>query len=495
MYKFIRIENIITMQNFIIKITNIVGTSSIITDEQHKKSYETDWRKRFYGSAIAVVFPKSTHEIVLIVKLCNQSNISITPQGGNTSLCGGATPLQNNDIPQIIINLSKMNQIIDFDINNNSITIEAGCTLTQISNYALDHGLYFPLSIASEDSCQIGGNIATNAGGVHVIKYGSMRNLVLGLEVILPDGNIINQLHQLRKNNTNFDLKQLFIGSEGTLGIITKATLALYPKPLAFYTGLIGVTSISHALILLNQLKSHFNPCAFEIINKNTQDVYNDVFQDNLIPIHSEWLILFEIELFNLHTTSQQNHEYKYEGEMINDTIVAILQNQHINLNNVIIAQSNQEREQLWHIREHIPLAEHATGFAIKHDIALPISAIDEFISTNTQHLNNLNELQIIKHKLIIFGHLGDGNLHYNIQFTNHDKIQLAKLESKVNTIIYNDLIKYNGTFSAEHGIGQLKTSWYKQYSDQYAYNIAQSIKQLMDPKCLFNPNKIFSLD
>ena len=477
------------IQNFIKSLIKLVGIDSVVSESLLKKPDETDWRNRFYGESIAVVFPTSTEIVVKVVEFCNNSNISIIPQGGNTSLCGGSVPLTKSNKLQLILNLSKMNKILGFNHQNNIITVEAGCTLQTVANYANGNSLYFPLNIASKGSCQIGGNIATNAGGIHVIKYGTMRNLVLGLEAVLSDGTIVNQLNQLHKNNTNFDLKQLFIGSEGTLGIITKANLALYPQPLAFFTGFIGVDSIIQALDILNQFKAKSDICAFEIINKEAQDLYNNTFKNKQIPIQHEWVILFEAELFDLDIT---NNDYQIAQDKITLALISILQKQKINLDHIIIANNNKEREEFWHIRENIPLVEKTSGVAIKHDIAIPLNQISSFINKNIQNLDKNDALSKIPHKKIIFGHLGDGNLHYNIQFFTHDKLLIEKLEPEINQMVYDDLTEFGGTFSAEHGIGQLKTLCYQKYCDPASYKIAKQIKILLDPKSLLNPAKIF---
>ncbi|MCE2705852.1 MAG: FAD-binding oxidoreductase [Proteobacteria bacterium] len=458
------------MLNFVEKLYSILDASCIIVDTKLKVSHETDWRNKYFCESLAVVFPKSTKEIQQIILLCNKYQIKITPQGGNTSTCGASVPT-NNLGAHIILNLSKLNKIIELDIDNLSITLESGCLLQQVIDEANKINLYFPLKIASSGICQIGGNIATNAGGIHVVKYGTMRDLTLGLEVILPNGEIINQLHKLRKNNTNFDLKQLFIGSEGTLGIITKATLKLFSKPLDFFTLMFGVSTIENAINLLSEFKLNgIIPSAFEIINKHTQKVYNDNFLDNQLPIQDEWIILCEVEC---------NEPFN------NDKITDILETFGIDFNKVVIASNETERKNLWSIREHIPIAEKTSGFALKYDISLPISNIPKFIQTNSGNLSSLD----INLNIIIFGHLGDGNLHYNIPLTNKIK---PDYEDKISNIVYSDVVLLDGSISAEHGIGQLKKEWFKKFYDSSSYILAKSIKHLIDPDDIFNPGKIF---
>lgn len=451
------------------QIIKICGHNHVISDHKNQTPYITDWRKRYVGESLAVIKPQTPQQIVQLIDLCQKYKISIIPQGGNTSLCGGSVPLSISDTPQIVINLSLLNQILDIDIKNNSITVEAGCTLEQIINYAQLHNRYFPLHIASLGSCQIGGNIATNAGGINVIKYGMLRDLILGLEVILPNGDKIDQLNTLRKNNTYLDLKQFFIGSEGTLGIITKAVLRLFPMPKGYITGLIAVQSISKAIKLLNQLMHDFEVNAYEIIGKNICDIYNQVFPSDTIPISANWLILFELEENNL------------------DQVLEVIANYPINHQELILNDNTTSRQKLWKIRENMPLAEKAYGIAIKHDISLPISQIENFIQQN--------QINFQKHypnaQIIVFGHLGDGNLHYNIQLGSNEET-LAN-EAQINQIVYNDVIALNGSISAEHGIGQLKAHWFKNTSQAESYTLAKQLKNLIDPHSIFNPNKVFT--
>ncbi|HMT02994.1 MAG TPA: FAD-binding oxidoreductase [Burkholderiales bacterium] len=459
------------MKNIINEFIAVLDEKSVISDNFLKEPYETDWRNRYKNNALAVLLPENTFQISLIIKICEKYKIGIIPQGGNTSLCGSSIPTSLQS-PQVIINLKKLNKILTVDINNSNIIIESGCTLKQIQEEAAKYNLYFPLSMSSEGNCQIGGNIATNAGGIHVIKYGTMRDLILGVEIVLANGEIINQLQSLRKNNTNFDLKQLFIGSEGTLGIITKASLKLYPQPQNYCTSLIAIKSLANAIKILQELKP-FNLCAFEIMDKNSQLIYNQHFTNRKIAIEENWLILFELETdinFNI------------------DIITKILYNNKVNMNQVILASNHKERKKIWQIREELPLAEKSNGFAIKHDISLPISNIEEFINANTNNIMNKYHKAFIN----IFGHLGDGNLHYNVNFPMQSKDYIETQEITINQIVYEDVIKFGGSFSAEHGIGILKKSWFKKYYDINSYNLAKSIKILLDPNNILNPGKVF---
>lgn len=456
------------MQEFIKELTTILDSSQIVTDVSFKSTYETDWRKIYTGIAIAVLLPKNTAEIISIINLCNKFNIKITPQGGNTSTCGGAIPSNNNT--NVIINLKKMNQIISINLDNNSVVVEAGCTLHELNSYLDDFDLFFPIKIASEQNCQIGGNVATNAGGIHVIKYGMMRNLILGLEVITADAKVNNQLKSLYKDNTNFDIKQLFIGSEGTLGIVTKVSLRVYPKPTNLITIYLTVKSIKDALNLKKQLLQLGIPLsAFEIINRYTLEIYNHAFNDLKLPIKNNWSLLIEIEDYCFVDIISSFYEIlvKYDDDCI-------------------IATNKKECDLLWQIRERIPLAEKLSKPSIKFDISLPINNIEKFIEQIENSLCQFNQ----SINFIIFGHLGDGNLHFNLQFDNIKIIE--ELRYKVSDLVYNTLTNLGGSISAEHGIGLAKKFWYHKYEDPIILEKKKLIKQIFDPNNLFNPNIIY---
>ena len=442
------------------KIRSLVGHEYFITN--NLEQYQKEWRNRYSFSSIGVVLPNSVSQIQNIVTLCQEFNVAIVPQGGNTSLCIQAIPNGSN-CPQLILNLKRLNKIIEVNQCNSSIKVEAGCILSKVQQVALQHDLYFPLSIGSEGSSQIGGNIATNAGGIHVLKYGMMRDLVLGLKVVDANGRLINMDNSLRKVNTNFDLKQLYIGSEGTLGIIVEANLKLFNIPKQLQTCLIGVATLNEAVNILNILKKQSDLFAFEIINQKAQMVYNLFFKNNQLPVSDSWLILCEV----IAPTADVFYS--------------------INNDNIIIATNEIQRRALWLIRENIPLAEKKYGIAVKHDISLPIDKINDFVTQNQNHILD----QYPEAELIIFGHLGDGNLHYNVKINNSNN-DFRYDEQIINNIVYTDVYKYNGSFSAEHGIGMLKAGLYKKYTDINSYFVAYNIKKLLDPNNLFNPSKIY---
>jgi FAD/FMN-containing dehydrogenase len=461
--------------HFIEEIQTRLSSYQILINEEDKKSYETDWRGRYQGDSLAVVFPKTIDEVIWTVQCCIKHNIKIVPQSGNTSLCGGSVPITS--IPSIIINLSKLNQIREIDLDNNTITVESGVILGQLSDLALKNDRLFPLSMASEGSAQIGGVISTNAGGTAVIRYGTMRALVLGLEVVLPSGELWQGLTGLRKDNTGYDLKQLFIGAEGTLGIITAATLKLLPLPKTKEVYWATTNSVQHTVNVLNHLKKIIGDqiCAFEIISSACLQLIKKHFPQLVLPHHEEgdWAILIELDYFN---EPQDNHS------IFMDCI------EKGTVNDVAIAVNEQQRDHFWSIREHIPLAEKREGFSIKHDISLPISSIPQFI------LEAINEVSKLIPSVgnVCFGHLGDGNLHFN--FTNPSQMtkeEFLSLTPTVNQIVYDLVYHFNGSLSAEHGIGQLKVNSLKKYKSQLELSLMQKIKYAIDPTNIMNPGKM----
>jgi|LauGreDrversion4_2_1035121.scaffolds.fasta_scaffold120938_2 FAD/FMN-containing dehydrogenase len=459
------------------QLCQICGQDNVLDNPQLTDPYTHDWRKRYHGSAIAVVFPETQLQIQELVRFCQAQQIAIIPQGGNTSTCGAATPLSDYARAQLIINLQRMNQIISLDRDNYSLTVEAGCTLQQVQEYASAHGLYFPLSLASQGSCQIGGNLATNAGGVQVLKYGMIRDLTLGLRAVLANGEVLDGLTALRKDNTYLELKQLLIGSEGTLGIITHATFKLFPMPPAYCTLMFPVSSIAQALQLLQALKTYYtnNVSAFEIIKRDSWQIYQNYFDFKHEICDAPWSIICEIEINN---------------DFVLENLLTLLEQNEIDLSQSIVASSEQERQYLWQLREQIPLAEKQHGYAAKHDISLPLSQLEDFVASNSTKLKKLEPCGYFS----IFGHLGDGNLHYNFGLAGADSQQIRELEQLVNPLVYNDIIVRGGSISAEHGIGQSKNHWLQQFCDPVSYQLMQQLKQQLDPSNLLNPGKIFNL-
>ena len=461
------------MSELLARFAAITGAANLLTRAEDIAPFVTDWRKRYTGLPLAVALPASTAEVAALVRLCAEENIAIVPQGGNTSTCGAATP--DGSGKQLLIAMRRMKQIRQLDAANHAITVEAGCTLAQVQAAAEAANRLFPLSLASEGSCQIGGNLSTNAGGVAVLRYGTMRELTLGLEVVLPDGRVINQLSALRKDTSGLDVKQLFIGAEGQLGLITAATLKLFPRPTAHATAMVGVDSSEAAITLLNALKHAFGD------RLTTFEMMSDVCQQLLakhkpgqLPFFAPWALL--IELSDSGDSASLQHK-------LADWLSAA------NLADAVIAHSEADRRRLWQLREDISETQKLDGPSIKHDIGVPTSAIPAFIRdcgiALQQAFPNV--------RIIAFGHAGDGNLHYNVSFTRPDNANLFDDEASVNAIVYQQVYHYHGTLAAEHGVGQLKAHWLQQYKDPSSLAVMRAVKQAIDPQGIMNPGKWLS--
>ncbi|ULJ64682.1 FAD-binding oxidoreductase [Wielerella bovis] len=430
-----------------------------------------DQRKRYVSQNCLVVQPKSVENVQKIVRFCAENRIPITPQGGNTGTVGGSFA-QNG----IVLNVSKLNQIRNINLADNTITVDSGCILQNIQTAAAEVNRFFPLSLASQGSCQIGGNIATNAGGLNVLRYGTMRDLVMGLEIVLPNGEIISHLPPLHKNTTAYELKHLFIGSEGTLGIITGATLKLFAPPQTIATAWIGVESIQAAVQLLSLVKNHFAErlCSFELISEFSLHI-SAQHSHITPPTQSAWHILLEL------TDSLKRDD-------LGDLLAEFLYQNHYE--NSVLAQSEQERQDLWTLRENISASQRALGANIKHDIAVPIVHVADFVANcSAELMQKYPEMQ-----LVIFGHLGDGSLHYNtfLPVKNNDVYQY---EDAINTVVYHHVIAQNGTIAAEHGIGSLKKHWLHTVRTPDEIALMRAIKTQLDPHGLFNPNKLLPSD
>ncbi|TAK89452.1 MAG: FAD-binding oxidoreductase [Burkholderiaceae bacterium] len=463
---------------FLSDLASLIGAHHVLTAPQDVAPYLTDWRQRYTGQALAVVAPATTEEVAAIVKRCAAERIGIVPQGGNTGLCGGATP--DTSGTQIVLSLRRLQRIRAVDPLNNTLTVEAGVTLLQAQEAAHAAERLFPLSLASEGSCTIGGNLATNAGGTAVLRYGNARELTLGLEVVTAQGEIWQGLTGLRKDNTGYDLRDLFIGAEGTLGIITAATLKLYPLPKATATALVSVNTLAHALQLLTLAQSHaaaalttfeaMSDLCLRLVNKHTQ---------RPLPFAQGAPYAVLLELSDL--------ESEEHAQSVLNTLLAAALEKGI-AQDAIIASSLQQAQQLWALRERIPEAEALEGRNIKHDISLPLSRLAEFCERCEQALHALGTpLQ-----LVVFGHLGDGNLHYNIALPKKTDVPAFALwQEKINRVVYKTVAECSGSISAEHGIGQLKRDTLPHYKDATALRLMRSIKQALDPLGIMNPGKV----
>ena len=466
-------------ESYINKLIKIVGNKNIITRKKDMEKYLKEWRGVYNGAAGAIVKPKSTKEISKILEFSYKKNISCIPQGGNTGLVGGQIPF-NTD--HIVISLERMNKIREINKIDQSITVEGGLILSNLQKECEENNLFFPLSLASEGSCSVGGNIATNAGGVAVLHYGNTRELVMGLEIVLPDGSVINNLKTLIKDNTGYSIKDLFVGSEGTLGIITAATLKVFPKPKRIYTALVSVNSPKNSIKILNYIKDNLSIplTAFELMNDFSVKLVEKHIDNILIPIEKfKWLILIEFSSIE---------DSKNEKNKIEKILMKII-DQNL-ANNIFISQSLNQTKNIWHIRESISEAQKKEGGSIKNDISVPIKDISEFINTAVK----ISKKQIPGSRNVIFGHIGDGNIHFNIsQPIKSNKAEFLGREKDLREQIIKLTIKLNGSFSAEHGIGLARKEDLKKYKKKDV-EVLKSIKNSFDPKNIMNPGKIIDI-
>lgn len=467
------------MTEFIERLRAIVGEAHVLLDPADRAAYQKDWRGRYQADAVCVVRPASTQEVADVVRACAQSGYAIVPQGGNTSHVGGSVPLGNGR--EVIISTSRMNRILSVDAPNNTMTVEAGTTLAAVQAAALDVERLFPLSLASEGSCQIGGNLASNAGGVHVLRYGNMRDLVLGIEAVLPDGRIWNGLRGLRKDNTGYDLKHLFIGSEGTLGIITAAVLKLFPLPRARAVAWVAVPDAETSLKLFGLVGAHAAErlSAFEIIGANAFELVLRHIQNAQSPLatRSPWYALIEL--------ADSNPDSDVQSVLENVLGKAMEQGW---VTDATLAANQTQLEALWMLRESVADAQKIEGFSIKHDISLPVSRIPEFLHAAEKalidHFGNL--------RIVAFGHAGDGNLHYNLsRYETEQNAELIARTPEANRIVYDIVASYGGSISAEHGLGQLKREEIRRYKSEVELDVMRSIKHLLDPQGIMNPGKL----
>lgn len=469
-----------TQGSFIELCKNLIGNAHVISDSHGMLSYITDYRKRFTGKALAVVLPGSTREVAEIVKLCHTHKIPIVPQGGNTGLVLGSVPDTSGNA--IVLSLKRMNRIREIDVANNTMTVEAGCILDQARKIAQDADHLFPLSIASSGSCTIGGCLAANAGGMAVLRYGTARELCLGLEVVTPQGDIWNGLYKLRKNNTGYDLRDLYIGSEGTLGIITAAVLKIFPRPATQQTAFIALRSPADALRLLSlaQKQTSYMVTTFELMSRYCLELVTKHFPQLLppLPLEEACFVLMEVSGINEPEEEANSRFEKLLQYAIEEDIVC----------DVALAQSLSQRAAMWALRENISAAQAKEGKNIKHDISVPTSLFADFIETTDRQLQH----HFPGCRMVIFGHLGDGSLHYNVSAPEGiaDEDFLLK-QSEVNKVVYDSVIHMHGAISAEHGLGALKQKENAKYKSEVEIRLMWQIKKALDPENLMNPGKV----
>jgi FAD/FMN-containing dehydrogenase len=455
-----------------------VGAAQVIT-EGDLAAWELDWRRRCRGKALAVVRPGSTAEVAAVVRLCAAQGVAIVPQGGNTGLVGGGVPDASGQ--QVLLSMQRMNRVRHIDAANLTLTAEAGCVLQAVQAAASEAGLMFPLSLASEGSCTLGGNLATNAGGTQVLRWGNARDLCLGLEVVTATGDAWDGLTGLRKDNTGYDLRDLFVGSEGTLGIITAATMKLAPKPAATTTALAACNSLQDAVALLNLARGRLGAglTGFEVMGRFALELVARHFSTLPRPLPgAPWSVLLE----------QSDVEGEAPARARFESLLAAALEAGC-VHDAVVAESIAQSRALWQLRESIPLAQSEQGLNIKHDISLPVSAIPAFVAQTDAALRQA----FPGIELVNFGHLGDGNLHYNVQPPDGIDLQayLAQHEHAVNTLVFDAVAAHGGSFSAEHGIGALKRDELAARKSPVALQMMRSIKAALDPGGLFNPGRM----
>lgn len=461
---------------FLDKLAEIVGDAGIITDPADMAPYLEETRGLYEGASPAIVRPASTREVADLVRTCAQANVAMVPLGGNTGLCGGG--VANGEV---IVSLARMNKVRAVDPFNYTMTVDAGCILANLQQVAADNDRLFPLSLGAEGSCQIGGNLSTNAGGTSVLRYGNARELALGLEVVLPDGQIWDGLTALRKDNTGYDLKQLFIGAEGTLGIITGAVMKLFPLPRERHTAFVAIDKVDSVLELLSRARriSADAVSTFELIPRIGLDLSLKHIPETIDPLadRHEWYALIEFESGDAGSGLGDAME-GYLAAALEDGLVV----------DAAIAQSEAQRQQLWFIREAMVLAQAPEGASIKNDISVPISQVPEFI----RRADAATTARCPGVRPVAFGHIGDGNVHYNLQqpVGADDAAFLARWDELTEAVI--DVVRdLGGSFSAEHGIGLLKVRELADFKSAVEMDLMRTVKNALDPKGLMNPGKV----
>jgi len=460
------------------RLRAIVGDRGLLTEAPDLEPYAVDWRGQIRGRPALLVRPASTQETAGVVALLAGAGVGIVPQAGNTSLCGASVPDASGT--QVILNVSRMNRVRAVDLQNNTITVEAGCVLAELQRVAADNDRFFPLSLGAEGSCEVGGNISTNAGGTQVLRYGNMRDQVLGLEVVLPDGRVWDGLRGLRKDNTGYDLKHLFIGAEGTLGIVTAAVLKLYPRPRAIATALVAVPDPAAAVDLLGRLRAACGErvTGFELIARVCLDLVFRHIADRRDPFATPYPWYALVELFD--STAGSSLAQLLEdalGEAAEAGVVT----------DAVVASNESQRLALWELRENASDAQKAEGVSVKHDVSVPVSRIVEFIGEADRALG----AAFPGIRTVAFGHVGDGNLHYNAFPPPGEAPDFVQWTPQVNRVVYGIVQRLGGSISAEHGIGTLKRDELPHYKAALELDLMRAIKGVLDPRGIMNPGKV----
>ena len=461
------------------RLREILGTDGVLTNAVDTEPFLTDHRRLYHGRALAVVLPRSVEQISRVLAFCNEHRIGVVPHGGNTSYCGGATPDESGQ--QLVVSLKKLNRIRGVDPLNYSLIAEAGCILAEVQRAADNAERFFPLSLGSEGTCQIGGNLSTNAGGTSVLRYGMMRDLVLGLEVVLADGRVLSSLSTLRKDNTGYDIRSLFLGAEGTLGIITAASLKLFPKIRSFATAFAAVPDVSAAVSLLARLReaSADRVSSFELIPRIGVELTMQHIPAVSDPLDRpyDWYVLCELTSSRVADRLDALLEEALTGALEDGLVL-----------DAAVARSERERAALWKLRETIPEAQRLDGASLKHDISVAVAALPQFV----QRAESWVHENVPDGRPVVYGHVGDGNLHFNLnQAPGTDRTGFLAREATIKRAIHDLVCEFGGSFSAEHGIGRLKVGELERYASPVELDLMRAVKRLLDPNGILNPGKV----
>jgi FAD/FMN-containing dehydrogenase len=465
------------------RIGRALGPAGCLTEPERIAPYLVDFRNLYHGATPLVAKPKSTAEVSEVLTICHELGVGVVPHGGNTSYCGGATPGAGGQ--EIVLSLARMDRIRALDAANFTVTAEAGCILADVKAAAEGANRFFPLSLGSEGSCQVGGNLSTNAGGLNALRYGVARDLALGLEVVLPDGRVLDGLTSLRKDNTGYDLRDLFIGAEGTLGVITAASLKLFPSLRSIETAFIAVAGPTAAVALLERLRDasgdavstfeYLPRIAIELTARHVPGVTDPLGR----PYHC--YVLCELsssrDAAGLRPVLEDCLERALSDGLVLDAA---------------IAESLAQRNAMWKLRESVPEAQRAEGASIKHDVSVPIASLPSFMEEATAAVLGIVPMA----RMVTYGHVGDGNLHFNVsEPAGGDRAAFMSREADIQLAVHEVVRRYRGSISAEHGIGQLKRAQLARYKDPVALDLMRSIKRSLDPMGIMNPGKVLPGD
>ena len=460
------------------KLTLIVGEKNILTEQKELTKYSKDWRGFYNNKSLCVVFPINTKILKEVAIFCFEKNIKIVPQGGNTSLTGASVPTYQSQ--EIIINFSKMNKILEIDKSNLTVLVEAGLILDNLKENLDKEGLYFPINLSSSGSCMIGGNIATNAGGINALKYGTMKDNLIGIEMITGNGTLLSNLSKMKKNNTGYDLKSIVSSSEGTLGMISKALLKIYPKPTDSFTFFVAYENLNLCIESFKQIRNIYYDKleSAELIPNYSFEVClkNNFINKHFFKTTRPWYVMYRLNLYENKLNFQNIFENNYP---VLDKFIK----------EILIPTSIEQENKIWKFRDDLVEAYKMEGKVVTNDISIPLDKIDIFFKTAASHLNKI-PMEI---KLHPFGHLGDNNIHFNMVLPNiEDLNSYIKIRDEIYLYI-NDLVQsYGGSFSAEHGIGQIKKDSLLKYKTSSEIEIMKNIKKIFDPKNILNDGKIF---